>query len=494
MNAYLLFKDRVLQESSVDPQLDNDLELGILLAGMAAEDGYIRDTAMQVFSRENQCRCAGEILYRQEILSDCIKNPRLVRSFYGKITEALSKNRDTRLAITHRKAKYMLDVALKVMISMKETLGDIRQMAVQMEAVVRSQGLKQLLTGLMALFASDQLEDMERLCHALSIDRGITALARPGNSLRALEYHPIKTEEGSKKGLLKLFSRNKDSLEFDLDMNDPDISPALSRLKDAMSENAAKVVVQARDELFAFLQELKRELSFYIGCLNLLDSLKQLKIPFCMPMAAEGTSDLFCTDLYNVSLSLYQGKPSVPSSVEHTDKMVMMITGSNQGGKTTFLRSIGQALLMMNSGMYVAASDFALSCGQIYTHFIREEDRKLKSGKLDEELIRMNEIVDRIRPGDHMLFNESFSATNEEEGSGIALEIVMALQELGIHVYYVTHFYQLITLLSRDLPESVLYMNAAREEDGRRTYQIASGQPEVRGYGEDIYKEIFLLT
>jgi len=75
-----------------------------------------------------------------------------------------------------------------------------------------------------------------------------------------------------------------------------------------------------------------------------------------------------------------------------------VITGANQGGKSTFLRSI-------------------------------EEDTTMKSGKLDEELSRMSDIIDHITSYSMVLVNESFAATNEREGSEIARQIITALLE-----------------------------------------------------------------
>ena len=64
-----------------------------------------------------------------------------------------------------------------------------------------------------------------------------------------------------------------------------------------------------------------------------------------------------------------------------------MITGANQGGKSTFLRSVGLAQLMMQCGMFVAAESLRASVGQrLFTHYKREEDAAMESGKLDEEL------------------------------------------------------------------------------------------------------------
>ena len=82
----------------------------------------------------------------------------------------------------------------------------------------------------------------------------------------------------------------------------------------------------------------------------------------------------------------------------------MVITGANQGGKSTFLRAIGLALLMMQSGMFVTATHFQASVSTgLFTHYRREEDTTMTSGKLDEELSRMSDIVDHLRPGSTVL-------------------------------------------------------------------------------------------
>ena len=76
---------------------------------------------------------------------------------------------------------------------------------------------------------------------------------------------------------------------------------------------------------------------------------------------------------------------------------MIVITGANEGGKSTFLRSVGAAQLMMQAGMFVAAETFGANVRDgVFTHFNREEDATLTRGRLEEELARMSAIVEYI--------------------------------------------------------------------------------------------------
>jgi hypothetical protein len=87
----------------------------------------------------------------------------------------------------------------------------------------------------------------------------------------------------------------------------------------------------------------------------------------------------------------------VGNDVDADGKSLVIVTGANSGGKSTFLRGAGLAQLMMQCGMFVAAGSFRASvCKGVFTHFIREEDASMISGRLDEELGRMSAIADQI--------------------------------------------------------------------------------------------------
>ena len=113
------------------------------------------------------------------------------------------------------------------------------------------------------------------------------------------------------------------------------------------------------------------------------------------------------------------------------------------------------------------------------------------SGKLDEELGRMSAIIDHLGPGALVLFNESFAATNEREGSEIARQIVNALLEKDIKIFFVTHLYAFAREFHDQLPENVLFLRAERKADGARTFKISEGEPLQTSFGEDLYRQIF---
>jgi DNA mismatch repair ATPase MutS len=176
-------------------------------------------------------------------------------------------------------------------------------------------------------------------------------------------------------------------------------------------------------------------------------------------------------------------------------KDLIIITGANRGGKSTLLRSIGLAQLMMQCGSFVPGSSFRSDvCTGIFTHFKREEDHTMSSGKFDEELHRMSEIVDHLTPHSMVLFNESFAATNEREGSEISRQIVSALLERGIRVIFVTHLYEFSRGLYEKGMKNALFLRAERNPDGERTFRVKEGEPLQTSYGEDLYHTIFAGT
>ena len=196
--------------------------------------------------------------------------------------------------------------------------------------------------------------------------------------------------------------------------------------------------------------------------------------------------------LYDVALALTVKQKVVANTINADYKDLVIVTGANQGGKSTFLRSIGLAQLMMQCGMFVPAESFSANvCRGLFTHYKREEDASMESGKFDEELSRMSAIIDTISSDALILFNESFAATNEREGSEIARQIVSALLEKRIKIFFVTHLYEFAHSFYDKKMENALFLRAERQTDGRRTFKLIEGEPLPTSYGQDLYQQVF---
>jgi DNA mismatch repair ATPase MutS len=115
----------------------------------------------------------------------------------------------------------------------------------------------------------------------------------------------------------------------------------------------------------------------------------------------------------------------------------------------------------------------------------------MKSGKLDEEFKRMNNIVDKLTSNSMLLLNESFAATNEREGSEIARQIISALLEKNVNIFFVTHLYEFAHYFHKQKMENVIFLCAERLKDGKRTFKIIEGEPLETSFGEDLYKKVF---
>ncbi|HBR01821.1 MAG TPA: hypothetical protein DD738_04350 [Ruminiclostridium sp.] len=113
----------------------------------------------------------------------------------------------------------------------------------------------------------------------------------------------------------------------------------------------------------------------------------------------------------------------------------------------------------------------------------------MKSGKLDEELARMSKMADHLKGGALMLFNESFSATNEREGSEICRQITKALIENDVELFSVTHLYAYAAAFLGEKQSQ--FLRAQRLDGGERTFKVVPGEPLQTAFGEDLYHKIF---
>lgn len=236
-----------------------------------------------------------------------------------------------------------------------------------------------------------------------------------------------------------------------------------------------------------FFKQMHLQTAFLMGAANLYQRVHRVGVDFCFPQVAD-RKDFCFKGLTEISLAIYNLRCPVDNALFAKEKHLVIVTGANQGGKSTFLRSIGIAQVMLQCGMYVPAKSFESGLYRnIFTHFTRREDSAMNSGRLDEELGRMERIIDHLTKDSVLFLNESFATTTEKEGSIIAGDITRALYERGVRVMMVTHLMAFARNCYEKRPEHALFLSAERQEDGTRTFRMIEQEPEFTSYGLDLY-------
>jgi MutS domain V len=483
---------RIAPEPTLNDELANDLELRTLWLAMGAEDEFLYEIARRVIL--TSLTDPFEIHYRQEVLADCFEHPDIVKAIYELATDALGADREVLGALWEGASPDRIVGHSSQLLALQFVrLKKLRRLADENIESFESGGFRRFFAMLQEELSDDYLESVDRDLSELQFKGGLLESAELGRGNKAKNY--VVRQAPQPAGWRERIFGTKGSPSFSFTIHPRD-EAGFRMLEDIRSKglnHVANAVAQSADHVQSFFAMLRLELAFYLSCLNLVERLDEKGEPYCFPIPVPADeAALEGSGLYDVCLSLHLKERVVPNEVHANGKPLVMITGANQGGKSTFLRSVGLAQLMMQAGMFVGAEALKLSVSHgVFTHYKREEDAAMESGKLDEELARMSGIIDAIRPRSLLLCNESFASTNEREGSEIARQIVRALLANNVRVVFVTHMFDLADSLYRaDLPEA-LFLRAEREDSGRRTYRVIEGEPLPTSYGADSYRRIF---
>lgn len=502
MKALLMYRDRdFLLRERYPWQAETfiqDLELNVLFRAMSSGDQFLLDVANSAVMVSLEDPDA--IGYRQRILADCIAQPETVKQIYATAVEAIQREKGVWGWASDKYPEGTLHRSVEVLQILVEQLKKLRKIADLYGAGFASEGFNRFFSMLARELDDEYLSRMDEHLQRLRFRHGVLLRAELGRGSQGVNYLLLKTPYIALSWLERFqdwiggFTGKKNSdLVYEVPDRDESGLRALSEIRSRGISQVAAALAQSTDHILSFFTMLRLELAFYIGCLNLRNMLIQKGEPICFPeILSVNANELSGKGIYDACLSLSMKSRVVGNDLDASMASLVIITGANRGGKSTFLRSIGLAQLLMQCGMFVPAKSFrANACTGIFTHFKREEDATLKSGKLDEELSRMSTIVDGITRRGMVLFNESFASTNEREGSEIARQVVCALHDVGVKVIYVTHMFDLANSFYTANTTDARFMRAERLADGQRTFRIVPGEPLTTSYGEDLYQRIF---
>ena len=495
------------------------------------EDPWLTDTMRRVMmvpltSKE-------EIEYRQAVLKDCCRREETLRALYrisgetlqawdllGRSAAEKSQKRSpvTKLADDIRLLRLFCDSLTEIR---EELTGKNPETEKPLFASFESDGLRDFCQRFQAAFSPEREETIRNTLSSISFytdgetekNEGESAEGRTikpkivlecglEDGLKFSSLQPVEISSESMRyyrhgsAMKKLqdfkYSRIPDSFPVE---KDPKLLEQAKQLEYGVTRHLMDQIMPALMEEFqSFFEQLKRQTAFYLGALHIKDYLETMGMDCCFPQVSNRDTLAF-EELRELAMGLARHVNVVGNTCELNEKDLLIVTGANQGGKSTFLRSIGIAQVMMQCGLPVAAKEFHSALfPRIFVHFTRREDASMNSGRLDEELNRMNQIVEHLGDGSLLLLNESFATTTEKEASVIAYDITKALTEAHVKILMVTHllsFAQRVYAQEKEKTESrVEFLSAERKANGKRTFRMIQKVPEMTSFGLDLYEEI----
>lgn len=471
------------QPPSVLELLAEDLDLESLFAAMADGDSFLLETSRRALL--SGLTDPDAIAYRQEIASDAIAHAGVVRRLYDLSLSAIEHERNPGTIFRPTKdPESLLTWSVKVLELELEVLGELHALADDAADTFRSAGFRRFFAMVSTELDDDYLALLREHLDKLRFDGGLLASARLGRGDKGSHWIMHETPASNWRERFGFGSRTP-THSFDVSPGDAPGQRALASLRSRALTDVADAAAQAVAHIKDFFTMLRLELAFHVGCINLHDQLTTSGQPTCWPEATgETRRDLVARDLRDAGLALRLDAPLVGNDLDADGAALVVITGANQGGKTTLLRATGTAQVMMRAGMFVCAQSFRASVASVVlTHWTRGEDTAMRGGKLDEELQRMSRVADHVAPHCLLLCNESFASTNEREGSEIGRHVVEAMLESSVTVMLVTHMYELAQHLRADATHQALFLRTAPRTDGGPSFRIVPGDPVPNSRG-----------
>lgn len=243
----------------------------------------------------------------------------------------------------------------------------------------------------------------------------------------------------------------------------------------------------------AVLVRFDREIQFYLAYLQCMVLGRKRGLHFCYPVISETNREISGEDGCDLALQLSLPEQKVVGNTfswQGRERM-MIVTGPNQGGKTTFARMVGQLMYLASLGLPVAArqAEFFLP-DHIFTHFERQEAEVTQNGKLQDDIIRIHEILPQLTQKSFLIINEMFASTTLSDAVALGRLIMQAISARDTFCIYVTFLEELATFNEKTI--SMVSEIAADQET--RTYRLGRRVPDGCAYALSMAAKYHLTT
>ena len=464
-------------ERDDDRSFARDLNLDQVVAAIAGDRDERELITETLFSH---LRDADTVRYRQEVFRD-LENPVLlgkVQRFSDRMAEVRAHlSQLERMRYRYQREGWLLDAAAIYCETVRELSEHLASARVTSRALL---ACRDYLVSYAASAGFTALEqDTKDQKDALGRIRYCTRIR--GNRIDVTRYDG---EADYSTVVLRTFERFKQGAVKDYLIRYR-IWPGMNHVTAQILDLVARLFPEefaALDEYCArhavFLDEgirrAHQELQFYLAYLDHIGPLRDAGLRFCYPEVSASSKDVHAAGTFDLGLArklVAEGTPVVTNDFRLAGReRIAVVTGPNQGGKTTFARTFGQLHHLAGVGCPVPGSAARLFLfDRLFTHFEREEDLARGTGKLEDDLIRIGEILRAAGPDSVVILNETFASTTTRDARFLGTKLLTKVMRLDALCVYVTFVDELASL-----GEQVVSMMSTivPENPAERTYKV----------------------
>ena len=483
----ILFANGGTEAAVEEPSYFRDLNLDqVVDAIVAGRDEY----ELRPFFHGPPLRDVDAVLYRHEVFRELEAEP--VRAAVRRFAEGMRTMR--RYLVLARKQHYRYERErwfLDAATAYRDTATNLREALAALE--LHSRGFQTLADYLddythserFTVFADDAAsvrDGLDRVCYTLRIKGARVTVS----TYEEEDDYSVEVEE--------TFRRFRQGAVDEHQLKIPDPG-SMDHVEARIVELVARIYPREFEALDAFcarhsdfadecIVRFDREVQFYLAYLEHLERIEKADLAFCYPGVSAESKDTTVEGLFDLALAtklVGERQRVVRNDLAlHALERILVVSGPNQGGKTTFARAFGQLHHLAGLGLPVPAASARLHLADaIFTHFERAEDMTTLRGKLDDELVRMREILEQATGDSVVVVNEIFASTTLDDAIFLGTEALRRLIELDSLAVCVTFIDELASLGSA----TVSMVAAVEPEDpSKRTFRIERRPADGRAY------------